>query len=207
MLLPKIFPITDTGISGLSHSEQTRRLILGGARFIQLREKTASSFDFYSAAEESIKTAKQTNTRILINDRIDIAIAVGADGVHLGQSDLHPVEARKLLGEQSIIGFSTHNLNQAIEAVKFPVDYIAIGPIFPTKTKENANHVVGIEGVRRVRSAIGEFPLVAIGGIKAENFQSVLDAGADSVATISGLLAKPDHIENTFRKLNLATDQ
>jgi len=205
MLLPKIYPITDTGISRLSHAEQTRRLILGGARFIQLREKTASSFDFFSAAAESLEIAKRTSTKILINDRIDIALAVGADGVHLGQKDLHPVEARKLLGKHSVIGFSTHNLNQAIEAIKFPVDYIAIGPVFPTRTKADADDVVGINGIRSIRAAIGKFPLVAIGGINAENFQSVLDAGADSTAIISSLLSKPGHIEKAFQKLNRQT--
>jgi thiamine-phosphate pyrophosphorylase len=105
--LPKIYPITDVRLSGLSHAEQVKRLIDGGARFIQLREKHASPKDFYESASEALKIARENRVKIVINDRVDIALALKADGVHLGQDDLPPAEARKILGEKAIIGRKT----------------------------------------------------------------------------------------------------
>jgi thiamine-phosphate pyrophosphorylase len=193
-LLPRIYPLTDAFISGLSHSEQVRYLIKGGARLIQLREKRASSRQFYLEAREAVTIAKELEVKIIINDRVDIAFAVGADGVHLGQEDLPPRYARKLLGKKAIIGYSTHNVRQAIEALKMPIDYISIGPIFPTRTKENPDPVVGLEGIKAVRKVIGSFPLVAIGGINLENAELVLEAGADCVAVVSDLVSEPSRI-------------
>ena len=190
--LPKIYPLTNTEISGLTHSEQCLRLIEGGAEFIQIREKNLASDEFYEAAKECVEIAKAANVRIIINDRVDISIAVEADGVHLGQNDLPPFEARKLLGEKKIIGFSTHNREQVIEAMKMPVDYIAIGPVFATSTKENPDEIVGIEGVLETREIIGEIPLVAIGGISAGNLKEVFKAGADSAAMVSEILKTKD---------------
>ncbi len=198
--IPKIYPITDIRLSGLSHTEQVRRLIRGGARFIQLREKYTSPIDFYKSAEDAIKIARENDVKIIINDRVDIALALKADGIHLGQDDLPPAEARKILGEKSIIGFSTHSLQQAVEALNFPVDYIAIGHVFATKTKENPEKEVGLEGVKKVREAIGDFPLVAIGGINSENFREVLKAGADCVAIISDIISQPEKISENMRK-------
>jgi thiamine-phosphate pyrophosphorylase len=198
--LPKIYPITDTRITNLSHAEQVAKLIEGGAELIQLREKYASPIDFYEDAKEAIKTARACNVKIIINDRVDIALALKADGVHLGQSDLPPAAARKILGKKAIIGFSTHNISQAVEALNFPVDYLAIGPVFTTKTKKDADEEVGIEGVRKVRRAIGSFPIVGIGGINSENFLEVLKAGADSVAVVSDLLSEPNNITDKIKK-------
>lgn len=200
MLLPKIYPITDRNLTGLTHAEQVRRLIRGGAKFIQLREKHMSSKDFFEAAREALEIARKSNARIIINDRVDIALAIGADGVHLGQDDLPPEKAREILGARSIIGFSTHNLRQALEALRKPVDYIAVGPVFATKTKENPDARVGLSGVETVRLKTGKIPLVAIGGIDLENCPEVLAAGADSVAIISGILSKPENIAENFHK-------
>ncbi|HUR97401.1 MAG TPA: thiamine phosphate synthase, partial [Pyrinomonadaceae bacterium] len=111
--VPKIYPITDTRISGLSHLEQVRRLISGGASLIQLRDKTAAAGEFYRTAFEAIDYAHQHGAKIIINDRADVALAAGADGVHLGQDDLSPDHARDLLGPSAIIGFSTHSAEQA----------------------------------------------------------------------------------------------
>lgn len=198
--IPKIYPITDTRIANLSHAAQVERLIEGGATFIQLREKYASPKNFYEQAEEALKIARKHDVKIVINDRVDVALALGADGVHLGQDDLPPEFARKILGEKAIIGFSTHNLKQAAAAVKLPIDYLAIGPVFATRTKDNPDKVIGIEGVKRVREIIKDFPLIAIGGITAENFQEVLSAGADSAAVISGVLSMPDKIAENMNK-------
>lgn len=186
--LPKLYAITDARLSGLSHAEQVARLSDGGARLVQLREKHLSPREFYAAAEEALRVARARGVRLVVNDRADIALALGADGVHLGQDDLHPADARRLLGEQAIIGFSTHTVAQAIEAARWPVDYIAIGPIFQTKTKENPEAVVGLEGLARVRASVGRLPLVAIGGITRATARPTLAAGADSLAVISALI-------------------
>ena len=147
----KIYPITDTRIVKLSHTEQVVKLIEGGAEFIQLREKFLSPKKFYEDALEAIKIARGENVKIIINDRVDIALALKADGVHLGQDDLSPIAARQILGENALIGFSTHNLQQISEAVRLPIDYAAIGPVFTTTTKENSDATVGIEIVKKAR--------------------------------------------------------
>jgi thiamine-phosphate pyrophosphorylase len=187
LLLPKLYPITDRRLSGLSHAEQVARLIDGGATFIQLREKQLSPREFYVEAEEALRVARERRVKLIINDRADIALALGADGVHLGQDDVPPEAARALLGEGAVIGFSTHSVEQAIAAARLPVDYVAIGPVFATKSKENPDPQVGLEGLRRVREAVGPVTLVAIGGVTRENAPAVLASGADSVAVISAL--------------------
>jgi len=192
--LPKIYPITDTRIAKLTHAEQVQKLVEGGAEIIQLRDKHASPKDFYESAREALIIARKRNVKIIINDRVDIALALKADGVHLGQDDLPPESARVILGDRAIIGFSTHNLKQVVNAINLPIDYLAIGPVYATRTKENPEEIVGLEGVNEVRKALGDFPLVAIGGITSENFQAVLEAGANSVAIISGLLSDADKI-------------
>jgi len=203
--LPNIYPITDTRISGLSHAEQVDRLAAGGATLIQLREKYASSYEFYAAAEEAIRVAHNLGVRIIINDRVDIALALRADGVHLGQDDMPPDKAREILGDGAIIGFSTHSLEQALAAVKLPVDYVAFGPVFGTTTKTDSDESVGRDGLSGVRAGVGDLPLVAIGGIDAGNLQSVLETGADSAALISALLSAPSKIEERMRRLIMTT--
>lgn len=201
LCLPHIYPITDTRLSGLSHTEQTRRLIAGGATLIQLREKHASPLEFCNDAERAVTLAHEHGAQIIINDRVDIALAVRADGVHLGQDDMPPDPARQLLGPDVIIGYSTHSVEQAMEAVRLPVDYIAVGPVFTTTTKENADDVVGLDGLRCVRSSIGDIPLTAIGGITAETLPEVIAAGADAAAIIADIVADPDRIAERTRSL------
>jgi len=199
--LPTIYPITDQQISGLTHLEQARRLIDGGARLIQLREKNGTSREFFEAAAETVEYANAQGVSIIINDRVDIAVAVNAAGVHLGQEDVPPAKARLLLGGKAIIGYSTHTLEQARHAATLPIDYIAFGPVFSTKTKINPDAVVGLDGVRRVRDAIGDIPLVAIGGIDLDSLADVLFAGADSVAMVSAVIADAANIAATLRDL------
>jgi thiamine-phosphate pyrophosphorylase len=202
MNLPKFYPITDTRLSGLSNVEQIARLRDGGARFIQLREKHLSPREFYDEAQAALDLARERDVRLIVNDRADIALALGADGLHLGQDDLDPAVARRLLGERFIIGYSTHTIAQAIEAARQPVDYIALGPIFDTHTKENPAPTVGLEALRRVRDSIDpSVALVAIGGITRDNARATLDAGADSVALISALLDAPDKIAERTKEL------
>ena len=199
--LPRVYPITDTQISGLSHAEQVAAFADGGATLVQLRDKHASGSQFYEHAKAALAVATERGLRLVINDRVDIALALGGIDVHLGQDDLPPEAARRLLGDDAMIGFSTHNLDQAIEAAAWPIDYVAIGPVYATSTKENPDPVVGLEGVRTVREAIGDKPLVAIGGITPANAAEVIGAGADSVAMISGLVAGPRDLSSNLRSL------
>jgi thiamine-phosphate pyrophosphorylase len=196
LVLPRLYPITDTIISCLSHAEQVERLAAGGATLIQLREKLATPREFYEAARRAVSVARTLGVQIVINDRADIAIAVKADGVHLGQTDLPPARARSLLGPSRILGYSTHTLEQALEATMAPVDYIAVGPVFGTRTKQNPDAMVGLEMIKLVRAQVSR-PLVAIGGITLDSARAVLDAGADSVAVIWDLLSTADIAERT----------
>jgi len=204
--LPKIYAITDTGISGISHEEQVARLIAGGIKLIQLRSKNATSREFYESAKAAVSFAREQGARVIINDRVDIAAAVGADGVHLGQDDLAPTLARKVLGSRVMIGYSTHSLEQARAALLFPIDYIALGPVFRTKTKVNPDPVVGIETIRAVRREIGEMSLVAIGGIDINNLNSVFGAGADSVAIVGAMLSDADKIRERAKAFIFQSD-
>ena len=199
--LPQLYPLTDAALSGLSHAEQVERLIDGGATLIQLREKDLSPIEFYSQAKAALRVARKRGVRIIINDRVDLALSLRADGVHLGQDDLPPDVARRLLGENAIIGLSTHNVEQAREAVNSPVTYLAIGPVFSTSTKRDTASEVGLEGIRAVRRAVGTMPLVAIGGIAEDNARQVIDAGADAVALIGALLSRPEQTVMRTRRM------
>lgn len=185
--LPQLYPITDTQISGLSHAEQVALFAERGAAVVQLREKRATAFEFYEQARAALAIACERGVQLIINDRVDIALALGAAGVHLGQDDLPSAAARRLLGDDAVIGYSTHSVSQALKACSLPIDYLAIGPIFASTTKENPDPVVGLAGIAAVRKEIGDLPLVAIGGITPANAPDVIAAGADSVAMISAL--------------------
>lgn len=153
---------------------------------IQLRDKESSAKELLDAARACLKLTRLAGARLIINDRVDVALTVDADGVHLGQEDLAVEEAREILGEEKIIGVSTHTLDQFRAALETTADYIAVGPVFATKTKENADPVVGLELVRETK-LLTDRPLVAIGGITAGRAPEVIAAGADSVAVISDL--------------------
>ncbi len=196
-----LYPITDRQLSGLSHAEQVRRLVAGGARVIQLREKIASPQEFYSDAREALLVARASSVKLIINDRVDIAKALTADGVHLGQDDLPPEAARRVLGNHVIIGFSTHNLHQALEAKRLQVDYIAVGPVFQTSTKAKPDPALGLNAFRKIHQALGGCNLVAIGGMSAETAAAVLDSGANAVAMIGGLIGSPDDITTRTAEL------
>lgn len=183
----RLYPLTDRGLSGLSHAEQVSHLSAGGATLIQLREKLLSPFQFYQEAAEAIRVARERGVKMIINDRVDIALALQADGVHLGQDDLPPEAARELLGPEAIIGVSTHTLEQALVSTKMPIDYIAIGPIFSTPTKQSRDLAIGLDGLGQIRQAVGKIPLVAIGGINSQNSDAVLAAGAVAIAVISDI--------------------
>lgn len=178
-------------------------MIAGGASLIQLRDKLSPARDFYDSAVEVVAFARRRDVKVIINDRVDIALASKADGVHLGQDDLGASEARKILGPDAIIGVSTHSIDQFRRALELPVSYVAIGPVFATSTKHDHDPVVGLEMVRQARDVAGSMPIVAIGGIDLQNAASVLSACADSVAVISDILSAPDEIEHRVRKFLL----
>lgn len=199
--LPKLYAITDGRLSGLSHAEQLGRLAAGGATLIQLREKYLPSRAFYQEAEAAWLVARELGVKVIINDRVDIALALQACGVHLGQNDLPPEAARKLLGPSAIIGLSVHNAKQAKEAMGLPIDYLAAGPIFRTTSKDNPDPLLGLDELRDIRRMVGTIPLVAIGGINLANARAVFEAGADAIALISALLSKPADIKECTRSV------
>ena len=197
----KVYPITNVRLTRLSHAEQVTRLIEGGATLIQLREKDLSPREFFREAQAAIEVARPHGVRIIINDRVDIALALHADGVHLGQHDMPPQAARSILGDEALIGFSTHTPAQAISACAFPINYLAIGPIFLTSSKKDPEPVVGLAGLQEVSNTVGDFPLVAIGGITPENIEDVFKAGADCAAVLGALLADPPNIASNIERL------
>lgn len=166
-------------------------LVSAGVGLIQYRDKEGSSLQLFDTSRGLAARARQCHTTFIVNDRADVALAAGADGVHLGQDDL-PVElARRVVQAGAVVGCSTHSIVQVEEADRSSADYIAFGPVFPTQSKERPGPTVGLEGLRNARKATRK-PLVAIGGITLENARAAIEAGADAVAVISDLLKHPD---------------
>ena len=167
--------------------------LAGGARFIQIRCKHAPSGAFLDMCEDLVARARPAGAIVIVNDRADIARLSAADGVHVGQEDLEPGAARRLLGDAAIVGVSTHSREQVLSALRMPVDYIAVGPIFGTLTKDTGYRDVGTslvsQAVAIARGANVDVPIVAIGGITLERASAVIAAGASSVAVISDLLS------------------
>jgi thiamine-phosphate pyrophosphorylase len=203
--LPKLYAILDVSCfapplrSTATIVEFARDLAEGGVRFLQYRNKEGNTRQMLSHARE-IRRVLGAEVTLIMNDRADICIAAGYDGVHVGQDDLSPEGARMVVGDRKILGVSTHNLAQLKEADAGPADYIAFGPVFPTLSKRHADPVVGLEGLRTARAATRK-PLVAIGGLRRSNVQSVLEAGADSAAVISDLLSSPRKVAEEFLRL------
>jgi len=165
--------------------------VSAGVEIIQYRNKEGSPRQLFDTSRQLAERAQECHATFIVNDRADVALVAGADGVHLGQEDL-PVElVRRVLRPSMIVGSSTHSITQVEEADRSSVDYIAFGPVFRTESKERPDPTVGLEGVRAARKVTGK-PLVAIGGITVENARAVIDAGADAVAVISDLLKHPD---------------
>lgn len=191
LTLPRFYAVIDRSIRpDLSLQQIARVLARAGVRLVQLRAKQASSGALLAEVKE-LRSFLPPEISFIINDRADVAQLSQAAGVHLGQDDLPVPAARRLLGPDKLIGFSTHNLEQIEAAASAPVDYLAFGPIFPTATKADTQPVVGCAGLREVRKRTSK-PLVAIGGITPANAAQAIEAGADSVAVISGWLAAED---------------
>ena len=193
-----LYVITDENLLKKRNlAEAIEQAILGGADVIQYRAKHKSSREMYQEANLIKKVCDKYNKPLIINDRVDVAMAVNADGVHVGQDDLDVEVVRRLIGFDKIVGLSTKNLKQVKEANSLPVDYIGFGSIFPTETKEDAK-VAGLEELKKVLK-ISVQPVVAIGGINENNIQSVLDAGCENVAVVSAVFKDKNIQQNTKR--------
>lgn len=192
---PPLYAILDVGCLGASRQTTSAivdfasELAAGGVELIQYRNKDGDMRTMLSHARE-LRRALGSKVKLIMNDRADLCLAAGFDGVHVGQDDLSPEGARLVVGPEQIVGVSTHNLEQLQQADAGPADYIALGPIFATTAKRNPDPVVGLEGLRVAR-AVTRKPLVAIGGITRGNVEAVGGAGADCVAVISDLVTSP----------------
>lgn len=194
-----IYLVTDDGcLQGRALLDCVREALEGGVTLVQYRAKTASSAEMYAEALQLKALCDSFNVPLIINDRLDIAMAVGAAGVHLGQDDLPCAAARKLLGEDYIIGVSAHNPAEAKAALQSGADYLGCGAIFGTATKADVKKL-GTDGLAAICKAKG-LPVVGIGGVTADNYREVRAAGADGAAIVSGILAQPD-IRATVRAI------
>ena len=199
----RLYVLISSSIVTKSVKETSRLVIDGGADAIQLREKTISDSEFISLAGEVRDITTKRGSLLIINDRVHIAREINADGVHLGQHDMSALEARNIIGNEKIIGISTHSIIQARQAQKDGADYIAIGPIYPTRTKDYEPSI-GIEVLQKISEAI-DIPFIAIGAITLENLDEVLNAGASRVAVCSAIIGSKDIYSSTKRykeKLN-----
>jgi thiamine-phosphate pyrophosphorylase len=192
MKVPRVYPILDAESlerRGIALETAAAAFLEGGAGILQIRQKGHWSRDFFAATRDVARLCGENGTPLIVNDRADFALLLGA-GLHVGQDDLSPRDARKLIGSETVLGYSSHNLTQLAAAGGEPVDYVAIGPVFATASKRNPDAVVGVDEIRRCRSLL-EKPLVAIGGVTLANAREVWAAGADSVAVIGALLPEP----------------
>jgi len=202
MKLPRVYPILDTQsltAKGCDPETAARAWLDAGARILQFRHKRQWTRPVFEQAERIAGACRERDGTFVINDRADMAKLLGA-GLHVGQDDLAPGDARQLLGEEAFLGYSTHNPQQLDTAAAEPVSYIAFGPMFPTASKENPDPVVGLDKLRACRARCS-CPLVAIGGVTRQNVAAVFAAGADSVAVITDLLPEDCTGANLRRRM------
>jgi thiamine-phosphate pyrophosphorylase len=196
----RLYAILDVGLfpEDTAFLAAAEEMVAGGVSLLQYRNKAGSAREMLKQARE-LKRRLGNSVQLIMNDRADLCLATGFDGVHVGQDDLSAESVRKIIGSR-LLGVSTHNFAQVREADGGLADYIAIGPVFATGSKANPDPVVGLDGVRQAR-ALTRKPLVAIGGITRANCRSVIDAGAESVAVISDLLREPRKSAEEFLRI------
>jgi thiamine-phosphate pyrophosphorylase len=187
LVLPRLYVILDAALLKIPAKECVKSLFDAGVRVIQYRNKGASGRELFETSRELAEVLNPLGVQLIVNDRADVAALAGARGVHVGQDDLSVEQAREVMGDGKWVGVSTHNPGQFRSALETSADYIAVGPIFATGSKENPDPVVGVGFVRETR-AMTDKPIVAIGGITLERAAEVIEAGADSVAVISDIL-------------------
>ena len=199
--LPRLYAILDASsfpdTKGLCLA--AGELVAGGVTLMQYRNKTGNARQILEQARE-LRRCLPSSVKLIMNDRADLCLAAGFDGVHVGQDDLSPEGARAVIGDRLWLGVSTHNTKQLAEADKTSADYLAIGPVFETRSKATPDPVIGLDGVRQAR-ALTRKPLVAIGGVARENCRSVIEAGADAVAVISDLIREPRKSAEEFLRI------
>ncbi|WP_434297958.1 thiamine phosphate synthase [Clostridium sporogenes] len=188
----ELYLITDRRfLKGRELKKVVEDAILGGVTIVQVREKDVSTREFYNVAKEVKEVTDHYKVPIIINDRLDIAQAIDAHGVHLGQKDMHLNIARRILGKDKIIGISVGNIKEALEAENNGADYLGIGTIFPTGSKKDVDAIIGIDGLSKIKNNIS-IPSVAIGGINKTNFKDVLNTGIEGISVISAILGEDD---------------
>ncbi|MCO5060571.1 MAG: thiamine phosphate synthase [Kiritimatiellae bacterium] len=201
-----LYLVTDRALSrGRATAEMVRAAVRGGVTFVQIRDKTGSTREFLDEARAVKDVLQGTGVRMVVNDRVDVALAAGADGVHLGQRDMPIADARRLVPSRWIVGISAESVEDAIRAEREGADYVGMSPVFSTPTKTDTATPLGLEGIRRLRAAV-RIPLVAIGGIHAENAADVIRAGADGIAVVSALVSAEDPYESAL-ELRRAIDE
>ncbi len=191
--------ITDAGLSRSGIVDDARKAIGSGTSLIQYREKSMDTLSMYREALAIKEACGGTGSKLIINDRIDVALAVGADGVHIGQEDMPYEIARRLLGPGKIIGVTVHSVEEAVEAERMGADYLGVSPIYRTTTKADAGEPGGIKTLREVRGACS-IPIAAIGGITMDTIDEVIDAGADMICAIQAVVASHD-VAGEIRKI------
>lgn len=201
LTLPRLYVILDAGMfpDDAALLAAAQEIAAGGATLIQYRDKSGNARQILAKAHELQRLLGST-VRLIMNDRADLCLAAEFNGLHLGQDDLSPESARKIIGPELILGVSTHNPEQLRVAAQTSADYLAIGPVFATASKANPDPVIGLEGVRQAR-LLTRKPLVAIGGITRANCRAVIEAGADAVAVISDLLPSPRKSVEEFLRI------
>ena len=205
--LPPIYPITDKKLArSTSHLSILKELARGGARFVQIRDKSTPDQELLRDLRQCVEFALKKEVTLIVNDRCDLVLSSSDMGVHLGQEDLPPDTARTVLGDDKIIGFSTHSQVQVKKASRLPIQYIGFGPIYLTATKPNPNPAVGLKRLAQACRA-SSVPVVAIGGIGIEQVRDVLDAGASSVAVISALMKAEDLAQQMQRFLEITMEK
>jgi thiamine-phosphate pyrophosphorylase len=200
LVLPRLYVILDASLLKQSEKVCAENLLAAGVRLFQYRNKHASARELLERSRGIAEVICPRGANLFVNDRPDVAYLAGATGVHVGQDDLGVEQARAVLGKDKLIGVSTHNLEQFSAAQATSADYIAVGPIFETRTKANPDPIVGIELVRRAR-ALTDKPIVPIGGITLERASAIIAAGADSVAVVSDILTADDPAERAAKYL------
>jgi thiamine-phosphate pyrophosphorylase len=193
-----LYFITDSRLTGRTVLEDVGSVIHAGVKIIQYREKDLTTREMIDEAGKISRLCRENDVLFIINDRVDIALAVDADGIHLGNEDMPYEAARRILGNTKIIGLTVHDVGEAIEAERIGADYIGISPIFETTTKPDAGTPAGIDLIKYIKKAV-KIPFVAIGGINQDNIKSVLEAGARSIAVISAIVTKDD-VEKECKK-------
>jgi thiamine-phosphate pyrophosphorylase len=186
-----LYFITDSRLTRRTVLEDVASAVSAGVKIIQYREKDLDTRDMIDEAKKIGKACREGNALFIIDNRVDIALAVDADGVHLGNEDMPYQDARRLLGDKKIIGITVHDVGEAIDAERIGADYIGISPIFETTTKQDAGTPSGINLIKYIKKAV-KIPFVAIGGINQDNIKSVLKAGARSIAAISAIVTRDD---------------